>query len=490
MKKRTFLWQLLTVVFALSVLLTSCAGKRNRPNDSTERDTTEHTEETTLRFDENGYLMDDLPEQVNLDREFTIYSWQDQKHWEWYDDEVFPTSLVDRVLYKRQSNVEERFGITLKRIYQPGSWDFRNSFITTLANSVKFHDGLYDLVSQYTPCAGIGATQNLYADLNGMDYLDLSKPWWPSKLLSSAAIGNRLYFVSGDITPTMIRNVHCTYANINYYEQYQLADLVGGRTIYEVVRDYDWTLETFKLLALDKVADDGGEMYGLSFTNNVQADAFFFGGGFKLLENNNGILKVSSELSKQPISDWFDQVQDLFSGGRYDVIIKSDAIFLNNQSIFHSGALSASQNFAQQGVKFTVLPMPMRNSEQEQYYTCASFWVGMYSIPVDAKNASESAMILEALASEGYRTITDEIYYTLFQIRYNSTDNRDSAEMFDIVSDSIVFDTARSFPDYLQSMFAAFRSGVSDKTSSWGAVYGSDHRAWEANATSLFAILG
>ena len=62
--------------------------------------------------------------------------------------------------------------------------------------------------------------------------------------------------------------------------------------------------------------------------------------------------------------------------------------------------------------------------------------------------------------------------------------------MFDIVSDSIVFDTARSFPDYLQSMFAAFRSGVSDKTSSWGAVYGSDHRAWEANATSLFAILG
>ncbi|MBQ3639126.1 MAG: hypothetical protein II955_01240 [Clostridia bacterium] len=488
MKKRIFPWRFLTVVFVLSVLLTSCVRKPKKPVG--EDTTTTDIEETGPRFDANGYLMDDLPEKVNLDREFNIYSWQDQKHWDWYDEEVYPTNLVDIVLYKRQSNIQDRFGITLNRVYQPGTWDNRNAFITTLANSVKFNDGLYDLVSQYTPCAGIGATQNLYADMNSMEYLDFSKPWWPSKLLSTAQIGERLYFASGDITPTLIRNVHCMFVNTGYYAQYQLADLVGGRSIYDVVRDYDWTLETLKLLALDHVADDGAEMFGLSFVNNVQADAFFFGGGFKLLENNNGILTISPELAKQPISDWFDQVQKLFAKSRYDVTIKSDAVFRNKQSIFHSGAISASQNFAQDGVQFSVLPIPMRNSEQESYYTCASLWVGMYSIPADAKNFSESAMILEALASEGYRTVTDEIYYTLFQIRYNSTDNVNSAEMFDVVSDSIVFDTARSFADHLQSMFAAFRNGVTDEAASWSSVYGSGHPAWNPRVISLFAILG
>ena len=156
MKKRIFLWRFLTVVFVLSVLLTSCVRKPKKPVG--EDTTTTDIEETGPRFDANGYLMDDLPEKVNLDREFNIYSWQDQKHWDWYDEEVYPTNLVDIVLYKRQSNIQDRFGITLNRVYQPGTWDNRNAFITTLANSVKFNDGLYDLVSQYTPCAGIGAT--------------------------------------------------------------------------------------------------------------------------------------------------------------------------------------------------------------------------------------------------------------------------------------------------------------------------------------------
>ena len=345
MKKRIFLWRFLTVVFVLSVLLTSCVRK---PKKTVGEDTTTtDIEETGPRFDANGYLMDDLPEKVNLDREFNIYSWRDQRYWDWYDEEVYPTNLVDIVLYKRQSNIQDRFGITLNRVYQPGSWSDRNSFITTLANSVKFNDGLYDLVSQYTPCAGIGATQNLYADLNSMEYLDFSKPWWSSKLLSTAQIGNRLYFVSGDITPTLIRNVHGMFVNTEYYAQYQLADLVGGRSIYDVVRDYDWTLETLKLLALDHVAEDNSEMFGLSFSNNVQADAFFFGGGFNLVENRNGILSLSPELGKQPISDWFDQIQMLFSGSRHDVIVK-DNIFRNKQSIFHAEAISSSQTFSQE----------------------------------------------------------------------------------------------------------------------------------------------
>ena len=64
--------------------------------------------------------------------------------------------------------------------------------------------------------------------------------------------------------------------------------------------------------------------------------------------------------------------------------------------------------------------------------------------------------------------------------------------MFDIVSDSVVFDTARFFADELH-MFGVFRQGVndtSDPNGSWASIYGGLHTSWEQKIADIYGKIG
>lgn len=485
---------LLTALLLMAGALSACGEKDTPPGDGTQppsQDTNGPGGNDEDLYDSKGYLKDSLPETYDFDSDFQIYTWDDQQAWEWVDADSEVEGTLMQKLVERQRNVEDRFGVTIQLTKVHGSWDQRTAFIQTLANNVQSNMHTYDLVGQYTPAAGIGAMQGLYYDLNEVPYFDLEKPWWPELISQTATIGDKLYFTTGDITPTLIRNVHSMFVNTDLYDSLGLADLAGGRSIYDVVRDMDWTLEMLQTMGIGTVGNQEG-MYGITFDNNVQADAFFYGGGFMLVENVDGVLLPSQDLSGAALNDYFDRIKDLFVGEYDDVAITTSSAFKAKQSVFYSGTISQSQLFTEEGVRFSVLPMPMRSSEQERYYTCASFWVTMYSVPSDADSLDMSGMILEALGSEAYRTLSDEIYYNIFQSRYNADDGADSAEMFDIVSASVVFDTARMFADEL-AMFSVFRTGVSDTSDpngSWSSIYGGLHTTWEEKIADIYGKVG
>ena len=489
---------MLLCVVTLMISVVSCKKDQTENPDETKTDQTQ-TDQNLVETDENGYVKDSLPESANLDREFTIYAWQEQKAWEWCDEETAPTGVLDQALFRREHAVEERFGVTILRDYHPGSWDDRGEFIQDLATRINLNDHSYDLVDQYLPAAGIGAMQGLYVDLMNVPNLDFSKPWWPSRLTETASIGSKLYFASGDISPTFLINTHCIFANTTLYRNYGLDQYVDGRSIFDVVRDYDWTLETMLLLARDKVDTSVGN-YGFTADNVVQADGFFYGGDFLLLETNgDGFPQLSPDLSSQLLSDWYDDIQKLFTDEYSDVKCTGDpgiTPFQTKKSIFHASTLSNSRKFAEEGLTFTALPMPMRDSQQQQYSTTTNFWVSMFSIPADA-NLAESGMIMEALASQAYRGVTSVVYYNLFQMRYNSTNGADSAAMFDMVVDSVVLDAARMFAGEL-GMFSAFRNGVGaldenlkpSTKMSWMSIYAASEELWQGNLNSLIASVG
>ena len=131
--------------------------------------------------------------------------------------------------------------------------------------------------------------------------------------------------------------------------------------------------------------------------------------------------------------------------------------------------------------------MPLYNETQQEYATCANLWVTMYSIPIDAKDFNMSGVILEALGSAAYRTVSDEFYYDLFQMRYNGHDEG-SSRMFDILSDSVVFDTARFFADEI-GIFGQMRE-VIDPTANWSTIYSGGSASWQEKVTNLYAKLG
>ena len=487
---------LLVAVMCLGALI-AC---NNKEEETVATDTNVSTEQTEDIYDANGYLKDDLP--VNADyngKEMNIYLWADQKNWEFVDTSKYPTALLDQALYKRQVNVESRFNIKINLITEKGSWNDRNTFVQKLANNVQVGDGAYDAVGQYTPSVGIAASQGLYKDLQAVENINTEKPWWPKHALSTSMVSGKVYSLTGDISTTLIRNVECMFVNTTLYESYNIAQFADGRSIYDVVRDYDWTLETMNKLALGHVGSNEGleddqKMYGLSITNHVSADGFFYSGGFKMVEDKDGKIQLSEDIGTLKFSNWFDAVHELFQEKHQDIYYVGSAtngsgVFQTNRAIFYTGNVAESQTFAQKGVQFSILPMPMMNKDQGAYYTMGSFWVTMWTAPIDVKDKAMSGLLLEALGSEAYRTVTDEIYYNLFQTRYNSGGNENSAEMFDIVSDSVVFDASRIFQKDM-GCFGAFRTAIQDPEGSWTSVYDANKGIWRGNLTSLIAKIG
>ncbi len=480
--------RILAMFLCLVMLCSAFAACKKSSSDTETPQTEPPTEaENTVRTDENGYVADDLPDSYDWeDVDFNVLAWNEMKGWEWCQELTENSTSVDKALYDRMVAVETRFHVAFNMTYEAGNWENRVAFIEKL-EATKDAGIPFDLVSQYSHAAGEAAVKQLYIDLNTTDYIDLDKPWWPESINETATIGDKLYFATGDITPTLIRNVHCMFINLDLYDAYQTSDFYNDRTIYQIVKDGDWTIATMEEMALNKVDTVNG-VYGIVFSNAVQLDAFYFGAGFRLVDNDNGVLELSDDLVNTNMIDYYDKLATIYHNDN----VKNEetdkmTLFANSKAFLQSSTIAYAQVYTQKEVEFALLPMPKLNTDQTEYYTVASYWVSMYGIPVNAANKSMSGMVLEGLASEGHRAVKDKIYFDLFQARFMAVPEK--AEMLDIVSNSVVFDSGRMFSTGIGSLWSDFRGGI-DGGDEWTNIYGRKSGTWVENIAELFATLG
>lgn len=437
--------------------------------------------------DENGYLLDSLPELNYGNTDFNIFTWSNQTVWEWSEDEVTTGDLIKDAIVKRQIATEERMGIKIVISSQNGDWDHRNSFIDTVSNNVNSGGtDAFDLIGQYTPAAAIGAMKGCYTNLAEIKYLDLNKPWWPEDIYTSSSINGKIYSVAGDISPTLIRNMVCVLTNLS------LANDLNMPNFYELVENRQWTAETFMTYATGTVTGlnaDGSPCYTTTLPNNVCYDNVFYGGGFRFVERNTDSgLVLSEDLKSSKMSDWFDLWLGFYN--KEDVVILAVNAangFTSGNVLFHFGSISDVQNYLQDiNFDFGILPYPMYDGEQENYCTICGYWVTLYSIPVNAPDFDKSGAVLECLGSYGYRYITPAVYDVAFQYRFlNSPEN---AKIFNLLHDTLVFEPGRTFSDQI-NCFAAFRQAAG-QSSSWNIYYKSNARVWEKNIEAVVATLG
>ena len=442
------------------------------------------TEEVTTEsiYDEDGYLKDELPDLGYEEMEINILTWQEQK-WDWcYEVDAAGTSL-NAALYNRDRSVEDRLGIILNIHAQQGSWSYRREFAQTVVNNTLCATGMYDIVDQYTPTAGLIALQGCYTNLyhmEYMEYLDFDKPWWLDSLADYTAVGDKLFFATGDITLTALLNSNAILANVDLLEAYN----ISYNELCEVVMDGSWTLEY--LTALTKQLYVPESLYALEIPNVVFADAFFYSAGLRMVENTNGILQLSESLASPKTVDYADRIKTLF----YDTPEVSfdngnSQMFRNGKAAFYVGDLAYLGNCSV-SCEFSVRPLPFvkMDEEQKEYITCTSLWASLYSVPIDARDLDASGAVLEALASQSYRTVTPTLYEYLLQIRYDET----AWVMLDIIRSGIVMETPRIFADAMGSLFVSFRSAMSSQDS-WTTVYASQVDAWKLKIESVFIRL-
>ncbi len=467
MKKLISLFMLLVIMVGCS--LTACRDK------SEEEDSEKSVSATTV--ESNGYVPDSLPELDFNGRKINILSWKSTPYE--FSDKL-TNNVVEDSLWLRLENVKSRLNITPEIEYIDGSNDYLDQFKQKVQTSIlsDSSDTGYDIIVQYSGFGMMGATAGYYIDLNDCKYIDFDKPWWPENLKECLNISDSIYFVSGDISVCRTTGLFAILTNNDILNDYKIKD-----EPYILAASGKWTLEKMMDMSKDIYTDldrddkqSDGDEYGFVFINTVSADAFLEGSGIKMIsKSNDGKLVVDSSFLGEKTDTLVNKLSEfIYRNDGVHVNSKYAAVFPEGHAMFMVGKIDTLMYYMDDSTfSYGVLPIPKYDENQANYKTTVNFNYSMYSITKTAANPDEIAAVLEALASEGYRTVSPAVFDKAFKLRY-SEDSTISA-MFDIIRDSTSFDIGRLSTHTFEaanvkSLVIAFREMVMANTGGWKTV--------------------
>lgn len=451
--------------------LASCSPSSEDEPEYTEGVT--YTDDDGKRYDSRGFLMDDLPDDIDLGgREIRIWG-SDNGSGEFFGE--YSGDIISSSVYKRDLAVKSRFGVELKYDSMPTDYYNQDEYVEKAQLSV---DNPYDLFASWNMCGMTLAINGYLADMGKCEYLDFSKPWWPRSLESTANINGNMYFATGDISISYYDNMFLTVMNKKLWDEYRIEG-----DVYEDVRNGEWTNEKMFKYAKQVYRDNNGngkdaeDTFGYVIMSSVLLDTYTAGGKMSFIEiDGEGRFAPGGDLMSP------DRIHSLLTL-LIDNLWKTDNSFFDKdvetcladgKSLFMPTLINYLGSQIAVGIEYSyaILPTPKYDVDQDHYYTNLSFLCTMYSIPLAAKDHNISALIMEAMASEGYRETTQTFYETKVKYRYSSDDSQ-NVEMFEIIRTHPYFEFTR-FSYYnleIKNMnpVSSFRTCVVNGNANWAS---------------------
>jgi len=474
MKKATRLLALLLALLTVTALFAACAKTPETPEATTaapnvNSDPAETTEDPNApKYDAEGYLISNLPALDFGGATVTMYYWSDVEMKE-YEAENQNGELVNDAIFRRNAIVEDQCKVKLAFLSSPGNNGAKETFAATIGNIFKSGDSDIDLISAYSRTTAICAEQGYCAELTKLDYLDFSNPWWPESLTDVVAIGDKMYFVSGDASINVLHFMYGVYYNKNLVESRNLPNLV------ELVDSKQWTIEKMIDLCKDCYQDlnndgkkDKNDAYGIT-TINYNIDAFYTGSGLRLVESDpEKTLVISPDFFSEKADNLcstlgsFFQTNDGFMGSGFeDNFVAGTTLFCNNRCYM------ADRKLGDVTFSYGILPTPLYDTDQENYISVVGNPFSLYAVFSNSADKNRSAAVLESWAAAAYRTTTPAQYELNMKAKYSEVS--DDSRMYEIIKTTVCFDIGRLFNpsinDITDIFFAAVQSNSNWSTS-------------------------
>ncbi len=388
-----------------------------------------------------------------------------------FNTEELTSEVVDDALYNSYIAVCDRLNVDFDLIDVESSNSKQAAYVSTITKSVQSGSGAYDFISGYSMCFATLAAQGMLNDLLSTEYLSFEKPWWSRQLLKQSVVGGKLFFATGDISDQLLYNMVVTFFNKNLAAQYNL------ESPYSLVDERRWTLDKMGELCHGVYTDlngngtaDGEDRYGFS-SSPVFTDAFWFSAGLTYIDiDAEGVPVISESLSSERAADLVAKLQSMLNDGSHDLSTAFGSFEAGNVLFHNDEMLMASWAYRDLPFDFGVVPVPTY-SEDDEFSTCASFTYTLYGIPLDARDPDLSSAVMEAMAYEGWKTVTPAVFETAMKLKY--THDTDSIRMLDIIRDSISFDFGRVFNSMLNSLTYTLFRGAATGTGNWSSALAS-----------------
>lgn len=451
---------LLLAVLMLLPILFACR------NNGTPGDTTQTPSDSTTAAETTGELTDNLPKDLKYNgATVTLLGWKETFN-EFGQEEKVGDPIYN-VIYNRDRMVEQRLGVKLEQVNT--LTNYAPDVLKAIQPSIMAGDHAYDILRPHSQTPGQLTLNGLLVNLRELDYIDFDKPWWSPEYTEAAKIEGKIYFATGDISPSFWRMMYMNYCNYDLLRKYNLEDP------QQLAIEGKWTLDK-QLEMVNGVYEDlnqdgiknADDLFGIMSTYAV-LDAYFYSTGAKIAEKDAvGQLVLSNSFGGEKVIQVIEKLGNFFStnsgfitNNEYGRITKEGrALFINCEVYFSEKFLTEAD------YNFKVLPVPKFTEDQPNYPIVLSNPFSVYAIPIDAKDVNMSAAVMEAMASESYRIVTPVMYEQLIKLRYVGSET-DSA-MIEIIRSGLAFDTARMFSNSFTD-FEAFRRHVQNNQTTWAS---------------------
>ncbi|MCQ2428111.1 MAG: hypothetical protein MJ137_06900 [Clostridia bacterium] len=480
MKKATRILSAVLSLLMLAAAFAACAEKNPDSETTPAAVATTSPENTSSAVTDKYEIGDKVPANLRFDGEKIVILSRGR---DWCKDEVSSESdgnIIHEAVFKRNLNVEERLGVTIENILDPGTDNYTIGEVH-IRNQVQSGNNDYSLICASVYASIIHTNENLYIDLMTAENLDLSRPYWFSGFNKAAEFNGSQYFCAGAITLSLYRFTFATFFNRNIFDEHSVPYL------YDAVRNKKWTLDyQYEITSVfysdvngDGVAQDPTDKYGfISNYDMIGVDAYWSSCKLDILSrNSDGEYEFAPDQDR--IGTAVEKINRLFWDNPGTLRVKnksSDGEQAEIAKTFSEGgaAMTTLRLIEVEGDSMKnmtddrgVVPMPMLDEEQGEYRSYVHDTMSAFAMPNTGKSEKEINMlgaVLEVMASESYKTITPAYYDVTLKSKYSS--DPESVEMLDIITENIYIDPGILYTKSINSVHQQMRTFIKENTKS------------------------
>ncbi|MBQ7830295.1 MAG: extracellular solute-binding protein [Clostridia bacterium] len=428
---------LLAVIMMVSVFVACNDG------EGTTDETTVNNEDTNGSEDETtGEVMPDI-EKKNYDSTFYLSVMGDVNPMDRYWVEESNDDVLSAALFERQERVKSYLGVEVFASSTDGFEVYTEAFKTAVKNKSGGVDTLLTHVS-----SGVSGliTEGVLTPFEEMDGIDLDADYWNQEFMDALSINDHYLLGFSDF------NILYTY--VIAYNKDLLANYEDhlDKSVYDMVDNYEWTLQQFCDIAKLGFINRGGEdknQYGLTGLQWVPWCGFLEAAGVNLVElNDQGTYEMSynNEIYSETTQSVVAMLSDLAAAEYTCVDFMSTGPatvpFEDNRSLMTLASTNELPTYLNHDIDFGVLPYPVFESNQKEYRSLQ--WGGYMAIPAYMENPTMVGETLEMLSfySEDVKTA----YYQKL-LGKQVGENPDDRRMLEIVWDSVCTDFGQTFDE-------------------------------------------
>ncbi len=393
--------------------------------------------------------------------------------------------LVSSAVYERNVQVEEDLGVLLEFHQKKAS-----EVIPAMQADIMSGDGMYDIVANSSYLIIQSAIDGLYVNLTSLENINTGKAYWSQGYneMLTFTDANLQFLATGPIALSTYRYPFLTVYNKQLFEDYHIPDL------YETVQNGTWTLDyQYTISSGHYVDQDGdgvpsdGDQYGFVSGNVINIDPYADCADIHMIVKDSATGDLMwNEAALSTLSDLCDKVQKLYNDASTHVYATASVPHERIIEHFTEGnAMMATTMFREietycdplSDMSYGVAPMPKFEEAQDGYRTRvqdAVSGVGISSVVIDEDRREMLAAVLESMAYYGNAITRPAYYENTLTARFMQ--DPESAEIVDLIFDSICFDFARAlygeYRDTLRSMLSGKENTVASTTKMWGTKAG------------------